>query len=382
MRKSLSLYIHIPFCMSKCHYCAFVSQVAGDELKNSYIDALLEEIKMRGKTYNAKYEVQTIYIGGGTPSSLPLGQIKAIMNTIYNYFTVKNDAEITIEINPNTLTEKKVNEYLGENINRFSIGLQAVQSRLLKVIGRTHNFEDFKNAVTLLKNAGASNISVDLMLGLPTQTLEDVTQSIRMIDSLDVKHISAYMLSIEEGTKFHKLMEANMLELPTESETIQMYNRAFDELEKRGFTRYEFSNFGKVGYRSKHNTVYWERKPYLGLGVSAHSFVDGYRMANTDDVHEYISHIGKGEIPLSDKDKLSKQDAKEETIMLSLRLVEGVDLAEYEKEFGISLLTEKKDIITSLIKNKFIVIDRNNRLRATNQGFLVMDKIISMLAID
>jgi oxygen-independent coproporphyrinogen-3 oxidase len=304
------------------------------------------------------------------------------MNTIYNYFTVKNDAEITIEINPNTLTEKKVNEYLGENINRFSIGLQAVQSRLLKVIGRTHNFEDFKNAVTLLKNAGASNISVDLMLGLPTQTLEDVTQSIRMIDSLDVKHISAYMLSIEEGTKFHKLMEANMLELPTESETIQMYNRAFDELEKRGFTRYEFSNFGKVGYRSKHNTVYWERKPYLGLGVSAHSFVDGYRMANTDDVHEYISHIGKGEIPLSDKDKLSKQDAKEETIMLSLRLVEGVDLAEYEKEFGISLLTEKKDIITSLIKNKFIVIDRNNRLRATNQGFLVMDKIISMLAID
>ena len=203
MRKSLSLYIHIPFCMSKCHYCAFVSQVAGDELKNNYIDALLEEIKMRGKTYNAKYEVQTIYIGGGTPSSLPLGQIKAIMNTIYNYFTVKNDAEITIEINPNTLTEKKVNEYLGENINRFSIGLQAVQSRLLKVIGRTHNFEDFKNAVTLLKNAGASNISVDLMLGLPTQTLEDVTQSIRMIDSLDIKHISAYMLSIEEGTKFH-----------------------------------------------------------------------------------------------------------------------------------------------------------------------------------
>ena len=382
MRKSLSLYIHIPFCMSKCHYCAFVSQVAGDELKNNYIDALLEEIKMRGKTYNAKYEVQTIYIGGGTPSSLPLGQIKAIMNTIYNYFTVKNDAEITIEINPNTLTEKKVNEYLGENINRFSIGLQAVQSRLLKVIGRTHNFEDFKNAVTLLKNAGASNISVDLMLGLPTQTLEDVTQSIRMIDSLDVKHISAYMLSIEEGTKFHKLMEANMLELPTESETIQMYNRAFDELEKRGFKRYEFSNFGKVGYRSKHNTVYWERKPYLGLGVSAHSFVDGYRMANTDDVHEYMAHIGKGEIPLSDKDKLSKQDAKEETIMLSLRLVDGIDLAKYEKDFGVSLLAEKKDVITSLIKNKFIVIDRNNRLRATNQGFLVMDKIISLLTLD
>ena len=379
MRKPLSLYIHIPFCLSKCHYCAFVSQVAGEELKTSYTDALLEEIKMRGKTYNAHYEVQTIYIGGGTPSSLALGQIKAIMNTIYKHFTVKNDAEITIEVNPNTITKEKVEEYLGENINRFSIGLQAVQGRLLTAIGRTHTYQDFKRAVGLLTDAGVTNISVDLMLGLPTQTVDDVVESVKMVSSLGVKHVSAYILSVEEGTKFYKLMEANMLNLPSENDVIQMYNAVYSELKKRDYVRYEFSNFAKVGYRSKHNTVYWERKPYLGLGVSAHSFVDDYRMANTSDVHEYISHIQKKEIPLSDKDKLTGTDAKEETIMLSLRLAEGIDLAQYERDFGQSLLAEKKDVIESLIKNKFMVIDKDNRLRATDQGFLVMDKIISML---
>ncbi len=379
MRKQLSLYIHVPFCLSKCHYCAFTSQVAGEELKTSYTDALIEEIKLRGKKYNAKYEVQTIYIGGGTPSSLGLGKIKAIMNTIYNHFTVKNDAEITIEVNPNTLTKEKIEEYLGENINRFSIGLQSAQGRLLSVIGRTHTYQDFRNAVLMLKDAGITNISADIMLGLPTQTLEDVKETVKLVAGLDIKHVSAYMLSIEDGTKFKKLVEANMLDLPNENDTIQMYNTVHAELKKRGFTRYEFSNFAQIGYKSKHNTVYWERKQYLGLGVSAHSFVEGYRMANTSDVHEYIAHIQKKEIPLADKDKITKQDAMEETIMLSLRLAEGIDLLKYEKEFGESLLAQKKETITSLVKNKFVVIDKDNHLRATNQGFLVMDKIISML---
>lgn len=380
MRKELSLYIHIPFCLSKCHYCAFTSMVAGEELKTTYTDALIEEIKLRGKKYNAKYEVQTIYIGGGTPSSLGIGQVKAIMNTIYNHFTVRNDAEITIEVNPNTLTKEKVEEYLSENINRFSIGLQAAQGKLLSVIGRTHTYQDFRKAVLMLQEAGVTNISADVMLGLPSQTVEDVKETIKLVSGLGVKHVSAYILSIEEGTKFYKLVEANMLELPGENDTIQMYNTACTELKKRGFARYEFSNFAQIGYRSKHNTVYWERKQYLGFGASAHSFVEGYRMANTSDVHEYISHIQKKEIPLCDKDKITQQDAMEETVMLSLRLAEGIDLLKYEREFGVSLLAQKKEIIASLVKNKFIVIDKDNHLRATNQGFLVMDKIISMLA--
>ncbi len=378
MRSQLSLYIHIPFCNSKCNYCAFVSQVASDEMKEQYVEALIKEIVMRSKTYGANTEITTIYIGGGTPSSLPLGAVKKIMSAIYNNFVVCNDAEITIEINPNTLTKEKADEYMSCNISRFSIGLQMAQSRLLSIIGRTHKYLDFKNAVLLLQNAGATNISADIMLGLPTQTKEDIIETIKLIDGLNVKHISAYMLSIEEGTKFFKMLQNNELNLPTEKQTIEMYYTAYKELKKRGYTRYEFSNFAKVGYKSKHNTVYWERKEYLGLGVSAHSFVDGYRMANTDSIPNYLVHIQKNEIPLECKDLLNETDAKEETIMLSLRLAEGIDLTKYQAQFNSSLLQEKKAEIDILIKNKFLVLE-DNHLKATNDGFMVLDKIISIL---
>lgn len=378
MRKQLSLYIHIPFCNSKCNYCAFVSQVASDEMKEQYVDALVKEIVMRSKTYGANREVTTIYIGGGTPSSLPLGAVKKIMSAVYNNFVVCNDAEITIEINPNTITKEKADEYMSCNISRFSIGLQMAQSRLLSILGRTHKYLDFKNTVQTLQSAGATNISADIMLGLPTQTKEDIVETIKLIDSLNIKHISAYLLSVEEGTRFYTMLQNNELNLPTEKATIEMYYTAYNELKKRGYVRYEFSNFAKIGYRSKHNTVYWERKEYLGLGVSAHSFVDGYRMANTSSIPNYLVHIQKNEIPLECKDLLNETDAKEETIMLSLRLAEGIDLTKYHAEFNSSLLDEKKPEIDLLVKNNFLKIE-DNHLKATGEGFMVLNKIISML---
>ncbi len=378
MRKQLSLYIHIPFCNSKCNYCAFVSQVASDEMKEQYVDALVKEIVMRSKTYGANREVTTIYIGGGTPSSLPLGAVKKIMSAVYNNFVVCNDAEITIEINPNTITKEKADEYMSCNISRFSIGLQMAQSRLLSILGRTHKYLDFKNTVQTLQSAGATNISADIMLGLPTQTKEDIVETIKLIDSLNIKHISAYLLSVEEGTRFYTMLQNNELNLPTEKATIEMYYTAYNELKKRGYVRYEFSNFAKIGYRSKHNTVYWERKEYLGLGVSAHSFVDGYRMANTSSIPNYLVHIQKNEIPLECKDLLNETDAKEETIMLSLRLAEGIDLTKYQAEFNSSLLDEKKPEIDLLVKNNFLKIE-DNHLKATGEGFMVLNKIISML---
>lgn len=378
MRKQLSLYIHIPFCNSKCNYCAFVSQVASDEMKEQYVDALVKEIVMRSKTYGANREVTTIYIGGGTPSSLPLGAVKKIMSAVYNNFVVCNDAEITIEINPNTITKEKADEYMSCNISRFSIGLQMAQSRLLSILGRTHKYLDFKNAVQTLQSAGATNISADIMLGLPTQTKEDIVETIKLIDSLNIKHISAYLLSVEEGTRFYTMLQNNELNLPTEKATIEMYYTAYNELKKRGYVRYEFSNFAKIGYRSKHNTVYWERKEYLGLGVSAHSFVDGYRMVNTSSIPNYLVHIQKNEIPLECKDLLNETDAKEETIMLSLRLAEGIDLTKYQAEFNSSLLDEKKPEIDLLVKNNFLKIE-DNHLKATGEGFMVLNKIISML---
>lgn len=379
MRKSLSLYVHIPFCKSKCNYCAFVSETTAEEKANAYLDSLIKEIKLKGKIYNAGYEVCTIYIGGGTPSCLPENAIKDIMHNIYLHFIVCNDAEITIEINPNSLTKQKVQEYLEVGINRFSIGLQSANPKLLKIIGRTHTAEDFVKSVNLLKSMGATNISSDLMLGLPTQTTQDVIDSINFMANLGVKHISAYMLSIEEGTKFYELNKAGLLNLPSENEVVKQYNACYKTLKEKGFNRYEFSNFAMDGYKSKHNQIYWNRKEYIGFGVSAHSYINGYRMANISNISQYIYHIQKDEFPLEFKEEITKQEAKEETIMLSLRLEDGLDLYNYQMEFGTSLLAEKKAEITELVKNKFLIIDKNNHLKATNKGFLVMDKIISIL---
>lgn len=380
MRKPISLYIHIPFCNSKCNYCAFVSSVVSDDLKEQYVDALIKEITLRSKTFGAERVVETIYIGGGTPSSLPVGAITRMMTAIYNNFVVSNDAEITIEINPNTLTREKAEEYLMCNISRFSVGLQVAQSRLLGIIGRMHKYLDYKNTILLLQSAGATNISTDIMLGLPSQTKEDIKETIKLINGLGVQHISSYLLSVEEGTKFYKMQQDGELNLPTEKECIEMYNTVYHELKKYGYNRYEFSNFAKEGFESKHNKVYWSRGEYLGLGVSAHSFVDNYRMANTSSITDYLVHISKNEFPLECKEELDETDAKEETILLSLRLKSGIDLAGYKAQFGVDLIDEKKETIDLLIKNGFLKIEGNN-LIATDEGFMVLDKIISMLAI-
>lgn len=380
MREQLSLYLHIPFCASKCNYCAFVSCVAKDETKERYVDNIIEEIKMRAKLCGSKYDVVTIYIGGGTPSSLPDGCIKRIMNAIYNNFNVKNDAEITIEINPNTITETKAEEYMACGINRYSIGLQSAQPHLLSLLGRTHRFEDFRGAVQLLKRKGATNISADIMIGLPMQKLKDIKETITFINMLGVRHISAYILSIETGTKFEKMAEQKRIVLPSDANVIKMYNLAYSELKELGYKRYEFSNFAKEGFQSKHNMVYWNRGQFLGFGVSAHSCVDNFRMANTSSIDTYDYHIKRNEIPLESKEELSIEDAKEETIMLSLRLEEGIDLNAYKLQFGADLLEEKHDAVAKLVENGFIKI-ANGRLTATEKGFLVVDKIISLLAI-
>lgn len=379
MKKSLSLYVHIPFCKSKCNYCAFVSSAATDGEKNAYTDALIKEIKLKSKKYGAGAEVGTIYLGGGTPSCLPDGAIKQIMHTIYLNYIVRNDAEITIEINPNSLTENKVKEYLEVGINRFSVGLQSANDKLLKLIGRSHTVQDFKDTINLLKDYGATNISSDIMLGLPTETTTDVTDSINLMTGLGVKHISAYILSVEEGTKFYELDRAGLLNLPPEKEVIKQYNACYAALKKHGFMRYEFSNFAMDGYKSKHNQVYWNRKEYLGFGVGAHSFINKQRMANTDNVSEYEAFINRSEIPLAFKETIGEDEAKEEMVMLSLRLAEGLDLTKYQIEFGTSLLAEKKDEVSALVKDKFLVLDKNNHLKATDNGFMVMDRIITLL---
>ena len=380
MRKPLSLYIHIPFCLSKCNYCAFTSIVAGESAKNDYVDSLIQEIKFRAKEYSGLYEVQTIYIGGGTPSVLADGLVAQILSTVYMNFVVNNNAEVTIEVNPSSLTELKAKEYLNAGITRVSMGLQSAQTKHLKNLGRLHTKETFATAVDMLKSAGITNISGDVILGLPNQTEKEVTETIEFLANLQTKHISIYMLEVEAGTKFGILAEQNLLPLPTETETINLYKTAKIALEKTGYNRYEISNFAKSGFESVHNQVYWNRGEYLGFGASAHSFINGTRFANTANVNEYTSYLKKKEIPLEYKDNLTEEEEKEETIMLSLRTKNGIDLVDFSKKFGKTLLETKKEVIADLVKDGFLSTDKDyTRLFATDKGFMVLNKIIEML---
>lgn len=377
MKNDLSLYIHIPFCNSKCNYCNFVSKIGTEQEKLSYLANLKKEILLRAKEYNAFYSVRTIYIGGGTPSCLPLGAIKDLMQTIYKHFTVKNNAEITIEINPNVITPEKVREYILSGINRFSIGLQCSDSKILKEMGRTHTSEDFDNAISILRNHGASNISADIMLGYPDQTLKNITDTLKHLIDLKIPHISSYMLSVEDGTKLQLMIDKGVKYLPTEKETVKMYQTVVQTLLKNDYSRYEISNFAKPGFMCKHNLVYWKREDYLGLGVAAHSYISGVRFSNVENVNQYNECIEKkGKVPVVSAKQLTKEEKKEEFIMLSLRTAEGLIVDEYEKEFGENFISSHKETLTEFIKLGLIIVDKNSNIKCTPSGFLVLNKII------
>ena len=381
MRKSLSLYIHIPFCVSKCNYCSFVSMVANESSKQKYIESLKKEIMLRGKELGGGYEVATIYIGGGTPSCLPDGMVKSIMQQIYKSFVVKNNAEITIEVNPNTLTKDKVKEYMFAGINRVSIGLQCATKSVLKNMGRLHTVEDFLRAITILKEQGLNNISSDLIIGYPGQSSEDVMKSLQLLAKLNIPHISVYMLSVEDGTKLANQVKNKEVQLPSEESVAKVYNMCVDVLKKNGLIRYEVSNFARPGFKSKHNQVYWNRCEYLGFGLAAHSFLNNQRFSNTSDLVFYVSSLtAKNQIPTVDVSTINSQEAKEETIMLSLRRAEGLDTKKFQQDFGENFLAKNKEKLALLIKNGFLVLDpKTGIVGATDKGFLVLNKIISEL---
>lgn len=376
-KKNLSIYIHIPFCNSKCKYCAFVSMVATEDDKKRYFVDLLNEIKMQAATYAKTYSVSSIYIGGGTPSCLDYYYIRDLLSCIYKNFAVKNTAEITVEINPNSADKSKIREYILSGVNRFSIGLQSINPRILKDMGRTHSVEDFLKVVSEIREYGVKNISADLIIGYPGQKLADIKEVINFLIRLEIPHISTYMLQVEQGTKLKSLVDNGAVALPDEDLVIDMYNYIYETLSKYGYSRYELSNFAKPTYESYHNSVYWKRKDYLGIGLAAHSYIDGTRFANTENILKYVDAIeNKLEIPVEVSKNLSIDEMKEEFIMLSLRTKDGIDLDEYKSEFDENLAYKKKDTIAKLIKMGFLILTSNNHLICTSKGFLVLNRLI------
>ncbi len=375
-KKILSIYIHIPFCNSKCSYCSFVSMVASEDDKRKYFADLMNEIRLKSKKYRSTYTVASIYIGGGTPSCLDYYYIRDLLSFLYKNFAVKNSAEITIEINPNSIDKTKIREYILAGVNRFSIGLQSSNPKILKAMGRTHNVLDFEKTVGIIREYGIKNISTDIIIGYPNQKLADVKDTINYLIKMQIPHISAYMLSVEEGTFLKEMIDKGTLAEQKDDAVIDMYNLVYKTLIRNGYERYEFSNFAKPTFSSYHNQAYWRRKDYIGVGLAAHSYVDGTRFSNTENIVEYNKKIQTETEPIAVSKNLSLEEQKEEMVMLSLRTFEGLNLDDYKQEFGENFLIKKKNTIAMLIKNGFLKLTPSNKLICTDKGFLVLNRII------
>ncbi len=360
------IYIHIPFCKQKCYYCDFISFAQNGDIIEKYINALIKEIK---KTLKSQDKIDTIYIGGGTPSIIDSKYIKEILQEIYNIVGYDEKREVTIEINPGTLNKEKIEDYKIAKINRVSLGLQSTNNKLLKNIGRIHTYEQFIEAYTLVKQSGFNNINIDLMLGLPNQTLYDLKDSLNQVINLNPTHISVYSLILETGTKLEELINKKELKLPSEDMERQMYWKAKELLEKNGYIHYEISNFAKKGYESKHNTNCWKQEEYYGFGVASHSYINNMRYCNTENLEEYIMNIENDNYnKIKQINEIqTKENKMQEYMLLSLRTLDGVKIQEYKSKFQENPLYIYKDKIEKLTKMKLLEVDGDN-IRLTNKG--------------
>lgn len=372
--KKLGLYVHIPFCEKKCDYCDFVSYCTSDNTKLVYVQNLIKEICLQSKDFE-DYEVDTIYVGGGTPTCLPTGCLFKILNTIYSHFKVLTSAEITVECNPNSLSISKLSELKRSRVNRLSIGLQCYNNKLLKLLGRLHTKKQFDDAVRRARVLGFKNISADLILGVPKQKMHHIKQELKHLTKLGIEHISAYGLIVEDGTKLKENLENGVYKLPPEKLQVKMYDYTNKYLKKHSIFRYEVSNFAKIGYESKHNLKYWQEEEYLGLGVVSSSFVSGVRWKNTDDLIEYNDSIKLGKPKKQEVEEIDKNSQMEETIMLALRTSNGINLKSFAETFGEDLQKSKKEQISKLMEQNLIEI-KDGRLFCTDLGFKFLNQIV------
>ena len=326
---NLGIYIHIPFCERKCRYCDFLSFNADEPIKESYVEALLREIKENPHTTRT---VDTIFFGGGTPSVLPARLIARILDELRKSFNVREDAEITVECNPGTVDDEKLKIYKSARVNRISFGLQSADDAELEMLGRIHNFEDFKESFLAAKEAGFENINVDIMMALPGQLRETLFNTIEEVTALSPKHISMYSLILEDGTPLKESLP-NLPPLPSEDKEREMYKEATKLLKSKGYGRYEISNFSKPGFESRHNIRYWQLDEYLGFGIGAASFTEGKRFSNTESIEDYIKTDDFEKIK-RDVTILSKEDLMGEFMFLGLRMMRGLSGTDFYERFG------------------------------------------------
>lgn len=384
MKKAMQLYIHIPFCVKKCEYCDFLSFSASEQMQKAYVKALVQELDCCGEKFHNPL-ISTIFIGGGTPSWLDEKLMEEIFSAVYCNFEVAEDAEITIECNPGTVTDRKLAVYKSLGINRLSIGLQSANNKELKTLGRIHTFEQFLRTYDKARHHGFTNINVDLMSSLPGQSAEDFVKSLKKVVRLKPEHISAYSLIIEEETPFYETYEADAIRqaeglptelLPSEEEVYKATKRTREILRTEGYHWYEISNFAKPGKECRHNIGYWKRADYLGVGLGAASLLDNVRYANTCDIFQYLKAPGQA----AQGEVVKRTAQMEEFLFLGLRMTDGFYRQEFEEAFGVPIEGVYGDVLKKL-QNEGLLLQQEGVIRLTEQGIDVSNYALSQFLL-
>lgn len=366
-----SLYIHIPFCQKKCIYCDFFSVPLDEALAMKYIGGIIAELGLRRDSMG---KLETVYIGGGTPTIIPALSIVLLMKKIKDVIGSAAGAEITIEGNPGTVTREAIQAYVDSGINRFSLGIQSFDNDELKLLGRIHTLEDTLKALALARQAGMGNISIDLIYGIPGQNAEGWARNVSAAVEIMPEHISAYELTPEKGTRLYEAIRGKEMEKPAEEAIVGMYYHLIDRLTDAGYRHYEISNFARPGFECRHNLNYWDRGEYIGAGAAAHSFIGNKRVNNVADISRYIELIKAGELPIDREIEISRDDAIKESVFLGLRKTEGIDIQMFRDGFGIDIA----EASLSLMDAGLLTYD-GSHLRLTRPGIVVSNEVIVRL---
>jgi len=371
--QDIGIYIHIPFCVRKCRYCDFASWSGMESIWEPYIRAVVRELELKSETAAGR-RVMSLFIGGGTPSLLPYAFILSIMDAVRRHYRLLPDAEITIEANPGTLDEDKVKAYLDAGINRLSIGLQAYQDRLLKFLGRVHTARQFDEAVSMAQRHGFSNINADIIFGIPHQTMDDWLETLSRVLSHRIPHVSCYSLTIEEDTPFGRMKREGKWQDPDEELERSMYHTAMEMLGEAGLEQYELSNAAKPHHRCRHNMNYWQRGEYLGFGAAAHSFHNCQRSANTSDIRLYMERMARGNPVLDECYPVPDEEGLSESMILGLRLTEGVDLDELSTVYHTDVRLKYREKLEKLAERKLVELE-GSVVRLTKRGMDLANQV-------
>lgn len=357
MKEKLGLYIHIPFCQKKCHYCDFLTFIGHDEMIEKYVKYLNKEIEMYK---GSDFILDTVYIGGGTPSYLDDNLMTSILDKVKETFEIDEKCEITIEMNPESVTEKKIQSYLDCGINRFSMGVQSFDDEVLRIMGRLHNRQTVIEKLEIMKKLGCQNISIDMMMANPKQDIEILKNDIEIASSLDIQHISYYSLILKEHTHFEIWFNEGKIELYDPKEEREMYHIVSHTLRDKGFNQYEISSFSKPGFESVHNQKYWNLKNYLGVGMGASANMNLIRTINTRSFDEYFEFIDNGEFPIVEREELDLDTREKEYLMLNLRMLKGFEIQDINQKFNIDFMDKYKDLVKKYSENGVLEISDNS----------------------